>query len=118
MKKLKKIKSECILIMSTRLFDEKKISNIQKEFYRLRQEFLNTQELLKRENNFNRQVQLTQKVLRIDNNMKKVNKEYGKALDNIKAKASKERVVFKRKVNNAFNTPQSTPVKNKKSAKK
>lgn len=100
--------------MSTRLFDEKKISNIQKEFYRLRQEFLNTQELLKRENNFNRQVQLTQKVLRIDNNMKKVNKEYGKALDNIKTKASKERASFKRKLNNAFNSP----VKNKKSAKK
>ena len=100
--------------MSTRLFDEKKISNIQKEFYILRQEFLNTQELLKRENNRNRQVQLTQKVLRIDNNMKKVNKEYGKALDNIKAKASKERMAFKRKLNNALNSP----VKNKKSAKK
>tara|TARA_B110000444_G_scaffold144417_1_gene135081 strand:- start:1524 stop:1826 length:303 start_codon:yes stop_codon:yes gene_type:complete len=100
--------------MSTRLFDEKKISNIQKEFYRLRQEFLNTQELFKRENNRNRKVQLMQKVLRIDNNMKKVNKEYGKALDNIKAKESKERMAFKRKLNNAFNSP----VKNKKLAKK
>ena len=58
------------------------------------------------------EIKIKTKQLKVE--VKKVNKEYGKVLDNIKAKALKEKAALKRKSNNAFNSP----VKNKKLAKK
>jgi hypothetical protein len=84
---------------------ETEFKKLEKEFYNLKQAYVNIQKSMKREKNRKTKEELTQKALNIYNNMKNIN---------IKAKAIKEREAFKRKANSGFNSP----MKNKKSAKK
>ena len=83
---------------------ETEFKKLEKEFKKLKKEFVNTQNLIKHENNHKTKEKLAQRTLNIYNTMKEIN---------IKAKAIKEREAFKRKANSGFNTPPK-----KKSAKK
>tara|TARA_R100000742_G_C4257606_1_gene75464 strand:+ start:419 stop:685 length:267 start_codon:yes stop_codon:yes gene_type:complete len=84
---------------------ETEFKKLEKEFYNLKQAYVNIQKSMKREKNRKTKEKLTLKALNMYNKMKKIN---------IKAKAIKEREAFKRKANSGFNSP----MKNKKSAKK
>ena len=87
---------------------ETEFKKLEKEFYNLKQAYVNIQKSMKREKNRKTKEKLTLEALKIYNKMIKIN---------IKSRAIKEREAFKRNANSAFNTPQSTPPK-KKPAKK
>tara|TARA_B100001559_G_scaffold75813_2_gene62691 strand:+ start:570 stop:941 length:372 start_codon:yes stop_codon:yes gene_type:complete len=123
MKKLKKIKSECILIMSTYRKTELKKLETARQIHE--QAMLNIYELFKRAKNGNTREKLKEIARSIQNKINKINNKKGLLLEkikkekpiknkNVKAQALKEREAFKRKANSGFNSP----VKNKKSAKK
>ena len=108
--------------MST--YRETKLKKLEKQFYILEQALLNTHELFKRANNDNTREKLKERGRSIKNKMNNINHKTSLLKEKMKnekpinkAQASKERQAFKRKSNNAFNTPQSTPSK-KKPAKK
>ena len=84
---------------------ETEFKKLEKEFYDLKQAYVNIQKSMKREKNRKKKEKLTLEALNIYNKMIKIN---------IKSKAIKEREAFKRKANSGFNSP----MKNKKSAKK
>jgi hypothetical protein len=108
--------------MST--YSEKKFIKLKNEFSKIEQAYTKIQELVNREKNSNKKEQLTLRGQYMFNKIIKLNKKSRSLQEKIKAQkksknenvttqASKERVAFKRKANNAFNTPKKGPTPNK-----
>lgn len=86
------------------------LNKLKKKFNKIAKEHAKYLNLVKRENNYKTKELLINYLYSLVNKMENIKR---KKIKMIAENAKKEKAEFKRKANNAFNTPQSTPVKNK-----